>query len=207
MLMDELKKEIKQNKFWNPMNGIGIKNHPYFLQQQQQQQAGTQISFGHDFNVHVHQCLKEDHLYIKERSGSCSAETIKRQRDFDLERCDDQGEAGAGPSSYAEAFQSCKISNDDIGSDEDMEVDLTLCIGSSNKKKMKKKKKSYMLPLGCKDSPNNKTREFNSSVSFQSDRVGDCSDPTTPMSSSSVTFDQEKKGGPHWLIPQGLRLK
>ncbi|KAJ1393054.1 hypothetical protein SESBI_35232 [Sesbania bispinosa] len=200
MLMDELKKEIKQNKIWTPMNGIGI-NHPYLVQQQQQP---TQISYRPDFHV---QSLRED-LYFKERSGSCSGETIKRQREFDLERpakrdifvgasgCD---EGEAGPSSYT-AFQSCKISND--GSDEGMEVDLTLSIGSSQ---VKKKKKSYLLPLGCSDSPNGKTREFNSSVSFQSDRVGDCSDPTTPMSSSSVTFDQEKKG-PHWLS-QGLKLK
>ncbi|KAL2340298.1 hypothetical protein Fmac_008238 [Flemingia macrophylla] len=197
MLMEDLRKETKQKKFWTPMNGIDI-SHPHFLQQQHQ--ATTLISYGHV------RSLRED-LCSKERSGSCSGETMKRQRGFDLERpserdilggCD---ETEAGPSSY-NALQRCKISND--ASDEHMEVDLTLSIGGSQVKK-NNNKKPYLLPLGCSDSPNGKTRELNSSLSFQSDRVGDCSDPTTPMSSSSVTFDQERKG-PHWLS-QGLKLK
>ncbi|KAH1111893.1 hypothetical protein GYH30_010308 [Glycine max] len=180
ILMDDLRKETKQKKFWTPMNGIDIKD-----------------------------------LCLKERSGSCFGETIKRQRGFDLERpaerdifyggCD---EHEAGLSSYT-ALERCKISsNDDDGYDEDMEVDLTLSIGGGsqvNNKKNSSSKKPYLLPLGCSDSPNGKTRELNSSVSFQSDRVGDFSDPTTPMSSSSVTFDQERKG-PHCLS-QGLKLK
>ncbi|KAG4954723.1 hypothetical protein JHK87_040317 [Glycine soja] len=158
--------------------------------------------------------LRED-LCSKERSGSCSGETIKRQRGFDLERhaernifyggCD---EHEAGLSSYT-ALERCKISsNNDDGYDEDMEVDLTLSIGGGsqvNNNKNSSSKKPYLLPLGCSDSSNGKTRDLNSSVSFQSDRVGYFSDPTTPMSSSSVTFDQERKG-PHWLS-QGLKLK
>ncbi|RZB42798.1 hypothetical protein D0Y65_053400 [Glycine soja] len=136
-------------------------------------------SFGHD-------CLQhESDLCSKERSGSCSGQTIKRQR------------------------ERCKISrNNDDGYDEDMEVDLTLSIGGGsqvNNNKNSSSKKPYLLPLGCSDSPNGKTRDLNSSVSFQSDRVRDFSDPTTPMRSSSVTFDQERKG-PHWLS-QGLKLK
>ncbi|XP_029128306.1 uncharacterized protein LOC109803214 isoform X2 [Cajanus cajan] len=198
MLMEDLRKETKQKKFWTPMNGIHI-SHPHFLQQQQQQQT-TLISYGHVQSLREDQCSKE-------RSGSCSGETMKRQRGFDLERpterdifggCD---ETEAGPSSN-NALQRCKISNG--ASNEDMEVDLTLSIGGSQVKK-NNNKKPYLLPLGCSDSPNGKTRELNSSLSFQSDRVGDCSDPTTPMSSSSVTFDQERKG-PHWLS-QGLKLK
>ncbi|CAJ1975883.1 unnamed protein product [Sphenostylis stenocarpa] len=212
MLMDDLRKETKQKKFWTPMNGIDM-SHSHFLQHQQQQQETTTtlISYGPDFHV---QSLREE-LCSKERSGSCSGETMKRQRGFDLERpaerdifggCD---EHEAGPSSYT-ALERCKISSND-GSDEDMEVDLTLSIGGSQVKNNNNNnnninsKKPYLLPLGCSDSPYGKTRELNSSVSFQSDRVGDCSDPTTPMSSSSVTFDQERKG-PHWLS-QGLKLK
>lgn len=209
MLMDDLRKETKQKKFWSPMNGIDI-SHSHFLQQQQHQhQTTTLISYGPDFNV---QSLREDLLCSKERSGSCSGETIKRQRGFDLERPAERdifGEGEGGPSSYT-ALERCKISNDD-GSDQDMEVDLTLSIGGSqvnnnNNNKKSNKKQGYLLPLGCSDSPNGKTRELNSSVSFQSDRVGDCSDPTTPMSSSSVTFDQERKRPHNWLS-QGLKLK
>ncbi|KAK7303911.1 hypothetical protein RJT34_14829 [Clitoria ternatea] len=197
MLMDDLRKEIKQKKFWTlNNNGLDI-SHSHFLPQQQQQT--TLISYGPEFHV---QSLREE-LCSKERSGSCSGESMRRQKGFDLERpaerdifggCDDPA-----------LFQRCKkISND--GCDEEMEVDLSLSIGGGSQVNKKKNNKSYLLPLG---SPNNNrkttTRDFNSSVSFQSDRVGDCSDPTTPMSSSSVTFDQERKG-PHWLS-QGLRLK
>lgn len=209
MLMDDQRKETKQKKFWTPTNGIDM-SHSHFLQQQQQQQtATTLISYGPDFHV---QSLKEV-TCSKERSGSCSGETMKRQRGFDLQRCAERDIFGrceeneAGPSSYT-ALERCKISSN--GCDEDMEVDLTLSIGGSQVKNNNNnnnsiKKPYHLLPLGCSDSPNGKTRELNSSVSFQSDRVGDCSDPTTPMSSSSVTFDQERKG-PHWLS-QGLKLK
>ncbi|KAK7354714.1 hypothetical protein VNO80_20182 [Phaseolus coccineus] len=206
MLMDDQRKETKQKKFWTPMNGIDM-SHSHFLQQQQQQTATTLISYGPDFHV---QSLKEV-TCSKERSGSCSGETMKRQRGFDLQRSAERDIFGrceeneAGPSSYT-ALERCKISSN--GSDEDMEVDLTLSIGGSQVKNNNNNnsiKKPYLLPLGCSDSPNGKTRELNSSVSFQSDRVGDCSDPTTPMSSSSVTFDQERKG-PRWLS-QGLKLK
>uniref|UniRef100_A0A0R0GNG3 Uncharacterized protein n=1 Tax=Glycine max TaxID=3847 RepID=A0A0R0GNG3_SOYBN len=147
-------------------------------------------------------CLRED-LCSKERSGSCSGETIKRQRGFNLERhakrnifyggCD---EHEAGLSSYT-ALERCKISsNNDDGYDEDMEVDLTLSIGGGSQVNNNK---------NSSNSSNGKTRDLNYSVSFQLDRVGYFSDPTTPMSSSSVTFDQERKG-PHWLS-QGLKLK
>ncbi|XP_025983193.1 uncharacterized protein [Glycine max] len=170
----------------------------------------TKVVRSNDFNGN----LRRD-LCSKERSGSCSGETIKRKRGFDLERpterdifyggCD---EHEAGLTSYT-ALERCKISsNNDDGYDEDVEVDLTLSIGGGSQVNINKNRscnKPYLLPLGYLDSPNGKTKDLNSSVSFQSYRVGDFSDPTTPMSSSSVTFDQERKG-PHW-ISQGLKLK
>ena len=78
-----------------------------------------------------------------------------------------------------------------IGLGEDSEVELTLSIGSSCLSK-KKSKKPHQLDL---------------SASFKTDQRsgGDCSDPTTPMSSSSATFDHERKQ-PHWLF-HGLKLK
>ncbi|CAL0334895.1 unnamed protein product [Lupinus luteus] len=121
-------------------------------------------------------------LYSKEMSGSYSGQTIKRRRSLDLERPTEVGDIFAttkhgcnedesGPIPFT-TFQNCKISTN--GSDEDMEE---------------------VAMLRSSDSPNGKTKELNSSVSFQSDRIRDCSDPTTPMSNSSVTFDQERKGG------------
>ncbi|MED6127575.1 hypothetical protein PIB30_089332 [Stylosanthes scabra] len=186
MMMDELKNEIRQKKLWSN-NGITM-NHPHLFQHN-----------------------------VQERSGSCSAsgETKRKQKGFDLERplAADEGEAAAGGGVGTR------------NNDEEMEVDLTLSIGGSHvnknssydtdnnnsNSKKNKKKKPYMAPLGFSESSRNnnygKIKELmmmNSSVSFQSDR--DCSDPTTPMSSSSVTYDQEReRKGPHWLS-QGLKL-
>ncbi|XP_057421116.1 uncharacterized protein LOC130715092 isoform X2 [Lotus japonicus] len=194
MLMDELKGEIRQQRIWNPMSVINV-SHPHSIEHQHQT---TQFSF------HVHR-LRED-LGSRERSGSDSGETNKMERGFDLEKPAEEDnftgvcgfeEGDAGPSSH-NAFQSSKISA--CGSDEDMEVDLTLSIGGSMVKN------SHLSQL---DSPNGKTRELNSSASFKSDlrsdRVGECSDTTTPISSSNVKLTQEKKGE-HWLS-KGLQLK
>ncbi|CAL0307007.1 unnamed protein product [Lupinus luteus] len=168
MLMDEHKKENKQHKYQTHINGIDI-SHPHFTEQQHQT---TQFSY--EPNSHV--------------------QSLNIERGFDLQRPAEEDiftgtrgfeEGEAGPSSYGTSFQSCKISTS--GYDEEMEVDLTLSIGSS------KVKKSHVSELACLDSPNGKTRE------------GECSDPITPMSSSSVTFTQERKG-PCWLS-QGLKLK
>ncbi|KAL2960862.1 hypothetical protein AAZX31_17G059500 [Glycine max] len=133
---------------------------------------------------------------------------LRGGRGFDLERSAaeediftqvrgfDEGEAG--PSSHT-ALQSCKTSTS--GYDEEMEVDLTLSIGGSQVKK-----NSHLPQLACSNSTNNgETRKLNSPASFKSDRTGECSDPTTPMSSSTVTFTQQRKGT-HWLS-QGLKLK
>ncbi|XP_027332794.1 uncharacterized protein LOC113847736 [Abrus precatorius] len=187
MLMDELKNEIRPHKFWNPINDIDV-SYPHSTEQQHQT---TQISYGSDFHV---KNLRED-LGSRERSGSFSGDIIKMQRGFDLERPAEGDtftvargfyEGEAGPSSRT-AFQSCKISTSG-GFDEEMEVDLTLSIGGSQVKN------SHIPQLSCSNSTNEK-----------SDRVVECNDPTTPMTSSTVTFTQERKG-PHWLS-QSLKLK
>lgn len=165
MLMEELKKEMRQKKFWRALNGQGIG------------QKTSQIPYGAtDFQA---QSLRDDPC-SRERSGSCSGEDnpTKKPRNFDLEMPVEEGtlltdEGEAGPS----------------GSDEEMEVDLTLSIGGSSNKVRKKKKKKKVNAWG----------------SYKSDRVGECSDPTTPMSSSSVTFEQERRE-PHWLS-QALNFK
>ncbi|CAJ1941819.1 unnamed protein product [Sphenostylis stenocarpa] len=197
MLMDELKNETRQQKFWNHRNEIDL-SHPHIIKQQHQI---THISHKPDFHV---QNLRED-IWSREK-GRILSDTIQMQRGFDLERPAEEDifsqargfdEGEPGPSSHA-AFQSCKISTG--GYDEEMEVDLTLSIGGSQVNK------SSQLPqLACSNSNNGKTRKLNSSASFKSDRTGECSDPTTPMSSSTVTFTREGKG-PHWLS-QGLKLK
>ncbi|TKY54552.1 hypothetical protein E2542_SST18964 [Spatholobus suberectus] len=197
MLMDELKNQIRQQKFWNHMNAIDA-SHPDTIKQQHQT---TQILHKPDFRV---QNLRED-LGSTQKSGYLSGDTVKMQRGFDLERPAEEDifalargfdEGEAGPSSHT-AFQSGKISTS--GYDEEMEVDLTLSIGGTQVKN------SHLPQLACSNSTNGKTRNLSSSASFKSDRTGECNDPTTPMSNSTVTFTREGKG-PHWLS-QGLKLK
>ncbi|KAF7806648.1 myb-like protein I [Senna tora] len=198
MLMDELKKEERQKNLWTPtINGLSISHPP---PPHLSDQKRTQTSYGPD--LQAHQVLRDNIICSsRERSGSCSGgdthTTMKMppQRGFDLARPaeveeeEEEDEGGeAGPSSY----------NNDGNNDEEMEVDLTLSIGgsSSSQGKKKKEKPPHLLY---------------SSASFKSDRGGggggDCSDPNTPMSSSSVTFDQERKGGTHNWLSQGLKLK
>ncbi|XP_028751332.1 uncharacterized protein LOC114711148 [Neltuma alba] len=173
LLMDELKKEIKQKKLWNPIDGEG-KNQP---------ETTKNPNGATDFQA---QSFKDDMCSRDRSTGSCSAEDIiiKKARGFDLEMPAEEGtldEGEAGPSSYT---------------DEEVELDLTLSIGGGNETKKKRNAKPHVLEL---------TRKLNLCGSFKSDRIGECSDPTTPMSSSSVTFEQERKES-HWLS-QGLKLR
>ncbi|XP_027921586.1 uncharacterized protein LOC114179444 isoform X1 [Vigna unguiculata] len=198
MLMDELKNESRQQRFWKHRNEIDA-SHPHLIKPQHQT---TQMSQKPDFGV---ENLRED---VRSRENVRSwSDSIKMQKGFDLERPAEEDifsqgrgfdEGEAGPSSHTAAFQSCKISTSGYG--EDMEVDLTLSIGGSQVNK------SSQLPqLACSNSTSGKTRKLNSSASFKSDRTGEYSDPTTPISSTTVTFTREGKG-PHWLS-QGLKLK
>ncbi|GLT97486.1 hypothetical protein SLE2022_150460 [Rubroshorea leprosula] len=175
MLMDELKMEIKKNKLWNPGTSSGI-------------------------NFHF-QGLKDDPS-SRERSGSCSGDTMRMVSGIDLERpavaggpdedmsgevsaVDDQ--AGPRPTDF---HRSTQISLED--SDEENEVELTLSIGNSSGKKRAKKSEKGIV------------REVDFPVSLKSDKEGNCSGTTTPISSSSATLDQETKQ-PHWLF-QGLSI-
>lgn len=189
--MDELKKEIKQSKLWDPMTRPDI-SHSQLINWQQ---SATKLTPGGSFHI---QSLR-DELNSRECSGSCSGDTMRISRGFDLERPAEEdistGVSGInedqGGQSSNIVLKSSKMSMD--CPDEESEVELTLSIGSSLSKKTSNSK-------SLKD-----TKELDSSASFKSDRAGECSDPTTPMSSSSATFDQERKQ-PHWLF-HGLKLK
>lgn len=197
MLTDELRKEIKQNRLWpTPMTSSDIN----------QQHLTTQTTGGYNFNVQVDPSSRE-------RSGSCSGDTMKIARGFDLERPAGENmsaeasavevEQQAGPSS----IMNSRINQMNLeGSDEDSAVELTLSIGGSSSSSMKMPKKYSKQPhseeFGCTNSSH---RELDSSASFKSDNKGEVfSGPNTPISSSSSTFNQEKKR-PHWLF-QGLSI-
>lgn len=197
-LMEELEREKIQSDILTTTTELEISTPSHNLneQMQQLQKRAAQALHGPDLQVHS---LRQDYC-SREMSGSCSGggDTIKvPHRGFDLTRpaneVQDEGRE-AGPSSYT-ALQKRKSRNE--GDDEDVEIDLTLSLGGSSSSQGKEKEKEK-----------EKTNLLHSSASFKSDRGGECSDPNTPMSSSSVTFDQQRKGGTstHWL-PQDLRRK
>ncbi|XVE98805.1 hypothetical protein REPUB_Repub03eG0140100 [Reevesia pubescens] len=204
LLMHEMNKEIKQNRFWTtPMTSSDI-NQSQFINQHQ---LTTRTSCGYNFHV-------QGDPSSRERSGSCSGDTMKIARGFDLQRPageDISAEASAAEEDQAgppSSLMHSRINQMTMeGFDEASGVELTLSIGgSSSSKKMSKKSKPHIQELGCTNSQSihKEIREFDSSASFKSDRGENCSDPNTPMSSSSATFDQERKR-PHWLF-QGLRI-
>ncbi|XP_059461580.1 uncharacterized protein LOC132190566 [Corylus avellana] len=193
MVMDELKKELKQNRCWSSMTPT------------------TQKCHGFNFNL---QSLREDPS-TRERSGSCSAGTMRMARGFDLERPAAEEDISTGVSAAIDEDQAVGPSFHNMppstrkltidGSDhEDSDVELTLSIGG---RLSNKALQSYQPILGICESSSHKgiIRELHSSASFKSDRGEDFSDPTTPMSSSSATFDQERNR-PHWLF-QDLKLE
>ncbi|KAJ6731555.1 hypothetical protein OIU79_002803 [Salix purpurea] len=181
ILMLDLEKEIKQNrKYWAPITSPDI--NCYELVNRPNSTALT--TCGYSFHI---QSLREDPS--SRESGSRSGETVKMARGFDLERPADEDistgvsavdEKQAGPSTYA--AQKRKMSVD--GSDEDIEVELTLSIGGCTGKKISK---------------NYQTLELDSPASFESERGEDRSIPRTPLSSSNATFDQDRKR-PHWIF-------
>ncbi|KAK9275347.1 hypothetical protein L1049_022611 [Liquidambar formosana] len=203
MLMDELKKETEQTRLRNPVSDIEI-NHSNFANRHHQ----TTQTCG--FNLHV-QNLRDDPC-SREQSGSCSGDNLRMPRCFDLERPADEdmwtrvspgGEDQAGPSTRRPPAN-IRTVND--GSDEETEVELTLSIGgSSSRGRLKNQQPHRSLELGCSESStHNEIKQMDSSSSIKSDRGEECSEPTNTLSSSSATFDQDKKR-PHWLF-QGLSL-
>ncbi|KAM1833188.1 hypothetical protein ACFX13_023036 [Malus domestica] len=201
MLMEELKKEIKQNRLWGPITSSA--DHINQSQLINWQHSITQTSSGYNFHL---QRLRDD-PNSRERSGSCSGDIQRVSRGFDLEwpagedistRFSTIDQLQAGPSSHM-SLKSESISA--ASCDEDSEVELSLSIGSN---KNGKRSKPYQPQLGCSELIE-KAKELDTPASFKSDRGEDCSYPTTLMSSSSATCDQERKR-PHWLF-HGLKLK
>ncbi|XP_048325135.2 uncharacterized protein LOC107403651 isoform X1 [Ziziphus jujuba] len=226
-LMSEVKKEItKQSRSWDPrinsttttttITNSDHMNHSQFINWHNPNPTTPQFittsSSANNFHIHT---LRED-FNSRERSGSCSGDTVRMSRGFDLERPAAEGDMSTGISAVNEDHQAAATASGlsshnlvlkrnkmmtvmmstttttERSDDEESEVELTLSIGSC---------------LSKKKSKSGKPNQLDSSASFKADHrpEGDCSDPTTPMSSSSATFDQERKQ-PHWLF-HGLKLK
>ncbi|XP_022988303.1 uncharacterized protein LOC111485591 isoform X1 [Cucurbita maxima] len=110
-------------------------------------------------------------------SGSCSGDNMRiMSRGFDLERPAEEDMSTGVSAVDEDRAGPSKMNTGDGCEEEDSDVELTLSIGGSVRKKRSK-----------------------------SERGEECSDPSTPMSSSSGTCDQETKR-PHWLF-QSLKLK
>ncbi|XP_017982466.1 PREDICTED: uncharacterized protein LOC18589323 isoform X4 [Theobroma cacao] len=170
------------------------------------EQLTAQTTCGYNFHV-------QGDPSSRERSGSCSGDTMKVARGFDLERpAEEDISAEVSAVDHEDQVGRSSLMHSRInqmrieGSDEDSEVELTLSIGGSSSKKTPTNSKPHSQELGCNNSQSihKETRELHSSASFKSERREDCSGPNTPMSSSSATFDQDRKR-PHWLF-QGLSI-
>lgn len=183
--MNELSKEIKQNKkYWSPMTRSSDIN---------QHNPTTQTTYMYSFKL-------EDSS-PRERSGSCPGETIRMITGrFDLERPAAE-EAIDDPWASGKSSFIPFMSNN--GSDQESEVELTLSIGGSSTSS-KKMIMSTNQELGLSEQMQKSIKELDSPASIMSGKGENCSDPTTPMSSSSTTFDQERKQ-PHWLL-HGLNI-
>ncbi|KAK8695369.1 hypothetical protein V6N13_000534 [Hibiscus sabdariffa] len=169
ILMDELKKEVKKNRF-RTTTSTDMNQSQFF----NQHQITTQTTSGLDLHV----------------------QGDPRARGFDLERPAGEeaatvvvAEDQAGPSSRTNQMMSTE------GSDEDSEVELTLSIGIGGSGSSKKK---------LKNSSTSSQSVHNKEITREPDSSASCSGPGTPVSSSSATFDQEKKL-PHWLF-QGFSI-
>ncbi|XP_057989049.1 uncharacterized protein LOC131172114 [Hevea brasiliensis] len=87
------------------------------------------------------------------------------------------------------------------GPDRESEAQLTLSIGGSSSKKTIM---STNQELGFSEQMHKRMKDLDSPSSIKSGKGGDFSTLTTPMSSSSATFDNERKK-PHWLF-QGMTV-
>ncbi|XP_021911922.1 uncharacterized protein LOC110825736 isoform X2 [Carica papaya] len=215
MLMDEVKREIKQNRYW--ISSTGIDNTNQCHQYSSSTSQGV-AGFGYSFTIeglrdHHHHHHHHHPISSRERStGSCSGPDTMRvmTRGFDLERIptqDQEDVISTLDQDYSRPSQKTEKTSINAGSDEDSEIELTLSIGGSSTSKINRLSSSSSSKrynqLNEKELSIRPELE-NSSVSFKSDRGDSSTGPNTPISSSSTTFDQERKR-PHWLF-QGLSI-
>ncbi|KAJ8750810.1 hypothetical protein K2173_015991 [Erythroxylum novogranatense] len=200
MLMDELKMEISNHssKPWTPMTIASDINHSLII---------NPHNSTSQHRSSVQYCSRDEHN-TRERRGSCSGATMKMARGFDLER-PAEGNLSTGISvddDKRAAGSSFYIPQKPINRCEDSEVELTLSIGASSGKSPKSKDYRRLhthREVGFIETMNMKENDSPTSI-FRSERGEDCSGPTTSMSRSSATSDQERKR-PHWLF-QGLSI-
>lgn len=185
--MREVKGEIKQTRVWSPRADM-IRQHN-ILQ--------FHTACGEAFWV-------EDDPSSRELSSSCSGDTLRRNRGLDLKRGNQEGVSTA-LSAIDEPHQHPE--NNKIGLVDEIEVELTLSIGTptSTKKKPDNYHSNYRtLELASSELTNNNiVPDLRSSASFKSDRGDECSNPAA--NSCSPTAEEDHRKQPHWLF-QGLSL-
>ncbi|XP_010536903.1 PREDICTED: homeobox protein 5-like [Tarenaya hassleriana] len=179
MMMEELK---RQRRLWtnNRPNIINLTSQPPTA-------SYNNNSF---FLLDINSSNNNNHQSSRERSGSCSA-------GVDLE----------SPAREISAVDLGRTNGSDLM--DESELELTLSVGMSSSSTSR----SYHQRETMATTNNNMDMD-STTTSFRSDNCNnnnnnnnknqDCSGPSTPMSSSSTTLDQEKKR-PHWLF-QGLSI-
>ncbi|PIA40817.1 hypothetical protein AQUCO_02400109v1 [Aquilegia coerulea] len=151
---------------------------------------------------------------LQEQSSSCSRDTSKTPKGFDLEQPAEEISNNISAIEDSVEPNLLRPSKDIINSnnscnpsfhiDGEGEIELTLSIGlGTSKKKTKHRKPHTSQELGSSSSSNYDRRQLESSLSMRSDRGEECSDPTN--STSTATCDRETLQQPPWLF-QALSL-
>nr|XP_027066304.1 uncharacterized protein LOC113692132 isoform X2 [Coffea arabica] len=156
--------------------------------------------------------LKKEMTYKQERSASSCGESLRMPKLFNLERVAEEGPSTSiqpteqdqqRPNRYG-LSTSNKASMD--GSDEEIDVELTLSIGCSKSKKRSNSRNNPCSPeLGGSDS-NCSGKELCSAAIVKTEKREDSDDPSPALSSSSATPNQNTNATrSHWLF-QDLSL-
>ncbi|KAL3535389.1 hypothetical protein ACH5RR_003850 [Cinchona calisaya] len=197
-LMDDLKKETKYNEC--SLAGKDAKSSQFSIWQQQMEDIGS--------NLPVYSLTYDQ----GERSASCSGESLKMSKGINLERVAEEGPSTSiQPSEHDQqrpnSYRHSRSNNRNMdGSDEEIDVELTLSIGCSNSnKRSNSQMKPCSLELVSSDSHYN-GKELCSSTVIERDTREDFGDPSPALSSSSATLNQNTNAPrSHWLF-QDLSL-
>lgn len=197
-LMYELKKEMTYKQ--GPLAGKDPSSSQFLICQKQMQDIRS--------NLPVHGLTYGS----AERSASSCGESLRMPKLFNLERVAEEGPSTSiqpteqdqqRPNRYG-LSTSNKASMD--GSDEEIDVELTLSIGCSKSKKRSNSRNNPCSPeLGGSDS-NCSGKELCSAAIVKTEKREDSDDPSPALSSSSATPNQNTNATrSHWLF-QDLSL-
>ncbi|KAF9614692.1 hypothetical protein IFM89_019820 [Coptis chinensis] len=200
-----------QTGFWTTAT-ISETNHSPFSSWNHS--LSNQTNSGYNFNTLI--SMRAD-PHLQEQSSSCSRDTSKMPRGFDLERLAEADisndisviEDKAEPNSLKSSKDKMNITSSCdpcFYNDGENKVELTLSIVfRTNKKNSKNCKAHSSLESGCSKPNNYERRELDRSLSIRLDAGDHYSERTNNTGSAGAAFDREGLQQPPWLF-QALSL-